>query len=80
MNLSVIDFYFNIAFNSELDNVLASFLNNKELLDNGFEYLPEYDYYLKDKVEIDSDNPKFVLTIIDKEKYTNRFNTFKTKY
>lgn len=33
-----------------------------------FEYLKENDDYLKDEMAMDGDNPKFVMTIIYKEK------------
>lgn len=69
MEITGIDFYFNVAFNNEIANILSSFYNNKEFIDDGFEYLQEYDYYLKDEMVIDGDNPKFVMTIINKEKY-----------
>jgi hypothetical protein len=69
MEITGIDFYFNVAFNNEIANILTSFDNNKKLLNSGFEYLKEYDYYLKDEMVIDGDNPKFVMTIIDKEKF-----------
>lgn len=69
MGIKGLDFYFNIAFNSELANILSSFYNNNELINNKFKYIEEYDYYWKNEMVVDGDNPKFIVTTIDKEKY-----------
>ncbi|MCF1420847.1 DUF6617 family protein [Mangrovimonas futianensis] len=64
--------YFEIAFNNGLYEIFSSYLNNKELLENGFEYLSQHDYYLKDEMVIDEDQPVFEMTIIDRPKFLQR--------
>jgi hypothetical protein len=68
------NFYFDLAFNSGDQNLFSDFLNNKELLESGFEYLSEYDYYLKDEMIVDTDEPVFDMTIITREDFLkNKF-------
>lgn len=67
-----ISFYFDLAFGDGEDILLRDFLNNKELLENGYEFLSEYDYYLKDEMVVDSDEPVFEMDIISREDFIKR--------
>lgn len=69
MKINPFQFYYNIAFNEELEIILSSYYNNKELLDDGFEFLKEYNYYFKDEIIIDGDNPTFAISIVKKTDY-----------
>lgn len=69
MSLPSIQFYFDIAFHNGVEQLLNGFLGNKELLSEGYEYLREYDYYMKDEMVIDSSTPVFEMSIIDRETY-----------
>lgn len=60
-------FYFDLVFNNGHQSLLSDFIGNKELLNKGFEYLKEYDYYLKDEMIVDDVEPVFEITIITKE-------------
>lgn len=65
-------FYFDLAFGVGENILLQDFLNNKALLENGYEYLTEYDYYLKDEMVVDSDEPVFEMDIINREDFVKR--------
>jgi len=69
MSQSYLQFYTKIAFHNGLEKLMSEFLDNNQLLGNGFEYLKEYDYYLKDEMVIDSKDAVFVTTIINREKF-----------
>lgn len=69
MPQSYLQFYSDIAFQNGLEKLMSEFLGNKQLLDNGFEYLKEYDYYLMEEMVSDAEDAVFEMTIINREKY-----------
>lgn len=74
MHLKNFQFYFDLVFNGYDNDLLSDFLGNEELLSNGFEYLPEYDYYLKDEMLVDQAEPIFAMTIVNREDFlANKF-------
>jgi hypothetical protein len=66
---STLQFYHDLVFHNGIEVIFTSYINNHELITNGFEYLQEYDYYLKDEMVIDGLNPKFEITIINRVKF-----------
>lgn len=69
MILSNFQFYFDLAFSDSGKDLLSDFIGNQQLLSSGFEYLEEYDYYLKDEMVVDDIQPVFVMTIINRDKF-----------
>jgi len=64
--LNGLQFYFDLAFNYRHLELLKDFIGNKELTIKGFKYFQEYEYYWKDEMIIDDNEPKFINTIITK--------------
>lgn len=67
MNLSIFQFYYNIAFNQELIKINSEFLGNKELLDEGFIYYKDLGQYVNHIMEVeDPVDPVFSITKINR--------------
>ncbi len=70
-------FYFDMLFVNSIESVKASFIGNSTLQKNGYEYIPEYDYYLKNEmVEDNGAMPIFVTDIIKREDFLDRILVF----
>lgn len=65
--------YREIAFHDGLETLMSNFLNNSMLLNDGFEYLKEYDYYFKDEMIVnDAYNPSFAITKFNRADFLKR--------
>lgn len=69
MQNSILQFYHDLVFHNGIEVLFASFIKNPDLIANGFEYLQEYDYYIKDEMINDSEDAKFEITIINRDKF-----------
>jgi len=69
MSTSCLNIYHEIAFLKGMDKIMGKFLPNEQLEKQGFTYLKQYDYYIKDEMVVDGDDPVFHMTIINRENY-----------
>lgn len=73
----ILSFYFDMLFVNSIATVKASFIGNSTLQNKGYEFIPEYDYYMKDEmVEDKGAMPIFVTDIIKREDFLNRILLF----
>ncbi len=70
---TVLRYLEDILFFNGIQDVLNTFLGNAELISNGYDYLKEYDYYLKDEMIIDAENPVFQITIINRDDFFKKY-------
>lgn len=74
---TVLSFYFDMLFVNSIDAVKSSFIGNSTLQKNGYSYLQEYKYYIKEEMVEDNDTmPVFVTDIIKKEEFLERLLNF----
>jgi len=74
---SVLSFYFDMLFVNSIQEVKDSFIGNSTLRGNGYSYLQDHNYYIKeDMVEDDGTMPIFVTDIIKKEEFLKRLLSF----
>lgn len=67
---TVLSFYFDMLFVNDIQFVKNSFIGNSRLQENGYSYIQEYDYYLKDRmVEDNGSKPIFVTEIISRKDF-----------
>lgn len=67
---SVLSFYFDMLFDNDIQSVKDSFIGNSTLKDNGYSYLQNQKYYLKEEMlEEDGVMPVFKTDVITKEKF-----------
>lgn len=70
-------FYFDMLFVNSIQSVSNSFIGNATLQENGYTYLQEHKYYIKDEmVEDDGTMPVFVTDIITREDFLERLMHF----
>ena len=69
MSIHCLNIYQEIAFHKGMDKIIGNFLPNEQLEKQGFTYLKQYDYYIKDEMVVDGDDPVFQMTIINREDY-----------
>lgn len=70
---TVLRYLEDILFFNGIQEVLNTFLANAELMSNGYDYIKEYDYYLKDEMIIDAENPVFQITIINRDDFLKKY-------
>jgi hypothetical protein len=71
---TVLKYLEDILFFNGIQDVLNTFLGNAELISNGYDYLKEYDYYLKDEMIIDAeDDSVFQITIVNRDDFFKRY-------
>tara|TARA_R110002049_G_scaffold93391_3_gene230915 strand:- start:21035 stop:21919 length:885 start_codon:yes stop_codon:yes gene_type:complete len=74
---SILSFYFDMLFVNSIEHVKNSFIGNSTLQKNGYSYLQEYKYYIKEEmVEDDGTMPVFVTDIIKREEFLERLLSF----
>lgn len=74
---STLSFYFDMLFVNSIEHVKASFIGNSTLQKNGYSYLQEYKYYMKEEmVEDNGTMPVFVADIIKREEFLERLLNF----
>lgn len=74
---SVLSFYFDMLFVNDIQSVKDSFIGNATLQENGYSYLQEYKYYIRDEmVEDNGTMPVFVTDMIYKEDFLERLLHF----
>jgi hypothetical protein len=66
---SLTSFYRDLVFYDGLPELMSTFLNNQDLLNDGFAYLPQYDYYIKDIMVHDGPDAEFIDIIITRKGY-----------
>ncbi|WP_282148612.1 hypothetical protein [Algibacter lectus] len=77
---SVLSFYFDMLFVYDIQHVKDSFIGNSTLQANGYSYLQDHNYYLKDEmVEDNGTMPVFVTEIIGKDDFLERLITFENR-
>lgn len=70
MQNSILKFYFQLAFENKIQEIKKSFLGNDYFKENGYTYLKApYDYYLKEEMVVDGDEPSFIMDSIDRERF-----------
>ena len=70
---SALTFYFDMLFVNSIQFVDDSFVGNTTLQENGYTYLQEYKYYIKDEmVEDNGTMPVFVTDMIYREEFLER--------
>tara|TARA_R110002096_G_scaffold275915_1_gene469619 strand:+ start:114 stop:1001 length:888 start_codon:yes stop_codon:yes gene_type:complete len=76
---SVLSFYFDMLFVNSIQSVKDSFIGNSTLQENGYSYLQDHNYYLKDEmVEDNGSMPVFVTDIISKKDFLVRLLNFES--
>src|SRR5690606_23130010 len=66
-------FYQNLLFIDGLKSLRQKFNNNEMLINKGYSFLKEYDYYIKDEmVEDNGTMPSFVTSIIKRDNFCSR--------
>ncbi len=76
-NNQILSFYFDLLFVNSIESLKASFVGNSTLRNRGYEFIPVYDYYMKDEmVEDNGATPIFVTDIIKREDFLNRILVF----
>lgn len=74
---SMLSFYFDMLFVNNVEHVKSSFIGNSTLHENGYSYLQDYKYYIKEEmVEDDGLKPVFATDIIQKEDFLERLLNF----
>ncbi|WP_159022251.1 hypothetical protein [Formosa sp. L2A11] len=74
---SVLSFYFDMLFINSIQSVKDSFIGNSTLQKNGYSYLQEYKYYIKDDMIEDNGSMPILLTdIITREDFLDRLLNF----
>lgn len=72
-----LSFYFDMLFINSIQSVKNSFLGNTTLRNNGYSYLQEYKYYIKEEIVEDNGTmPVFTTDIIKKEDFLERLLNF----
>ncbi|MCM8569548.1 hypothetical protein NE848_09160 [Gramella jeungdoensis] len=70
MQNPILEFYFQLAFEDKIQELKNSFLGNEYFEKNGYTYLNSpYDYYLKEEMVIDGNDPTFTVDSIDREEF-----------
>lgn len=73
----VLSFYFDMLFVKSIQSVKDGFKGNATLQENGYSYLQDHDYYLKDEmVEDNGSMPVFVTDIIGRKDFLVRLLNF----
>lgn len=76
---SLLSFYFDMLFVNNIKYVKDSFIGNSTLQRNGYSYIQEYKYYMKEEmVEDNGTMPIFVIDIIKKEDFFERLLNFES--
>ena len=77
----LLSFYFDMLFVNSIQSVKNTFKTNSTLQKNGYFYIQEYGYCMKDEmVEDNGTNPIFVIDIIRKEDFLDKLMTFENKF
>ncbi len=72
-SFNVLSFYFDMLFVNSIEHVKNSFIGNATLLKNGYVYLQNQNYHIKEEmVEDNGTTPVFVTDIIKKEDFLER--------
>ncbi len=78
---TLLSFYFDMLFVNSIQSVKDSFNRNYTLQKNGYSYIQEYEYYMKEEmVEDNGTMPIFVNDIIRKEDFLNKLLDFENKF
>ncbi|WP_438710751.1 hypothetical protein ACSTS3_18735 [Aquimarina muelleri] len=74
---SSLAFYFDMLFVNTIESVKDSFIGNATLKGNGYSYIQEYGYFMKEEmVDDDGKMPVFVNDIINREDFLERLLNF----
>src|SRR5690606_24540699 len=73
--------YFDMLFVNSIQHVKDSFIGNSTLQENGYLYVQEYGYYMKDDmVEDDGNMPIFITDIIERKDFLERLLNFENTF
>lgn len=71
MNLESFNFYFDFAFTNKHKSILFDFIGDSDLKNDGYWYIEEGDYYVKEEILEDGDPPLLKMTSITREGFLN---------
>ena len=78
---TLLSFYFDMLFVNNIQSVKESFIKNSTLQKNGYSYIQEYEYCMKeDMIENNGVMPVFINDIIRKEDFLERLMIFENKF
>ena len=72
-----LSFYFDMLFDNSIQSVKGGFIGNATLQENGYSYLQDHNYYIKEEmVEGNGSMPVFVTDIVKREDFLDRLLKF----